>query len=264
LEILDGGRRIAVLSFDAGLAGDDELLDLIAVQTRDALRRIRVTEQLANSRSRIALAAAQERARIERDLHDGPQQRLIALRVRLSIIEERLSNDAGAGERALHELGPEIDLALDELRALAQGIYPSALADYGLEAALRALALRSPVLVRVAAQGSLRHAADVESALYFTCVEALQNAIKHAHGATGVWISLREDRTLSLEVRDDGPGFVPRPAGFSRGLRNMADRMEAVGGRLTIDSEPGHGTSVVATVAPGPARAKPPKITCDG
>ena len=165
--------------------------------------------------------------------------------------EELLSTDPQAAGRALHDVGSDLDLALEELRALAHGIYPSALADYGLEAALRGLALSSALPVRVTSRFLRRHALEIESALYFTCLEALQNAIKHAEGASGVWISLRQNRALALEVRDDGAGFVPQPRPFGRGLGNMADRMEAVGGRLTIDSEPGHGTCLVATVPVG-------------
>ena len=248
LEISDGGTPVAVLSFDAALGGDDELVDAIATQTRDALKRLRVTGQLERSRSRIAVAAAEERARIERDLHDGAQQRLIALRIKLSIADELLRTDRPAGERAVQQLGSELDLALEDVCALARGIYPSALADHGLEAALRGLELHSPLPVSVSSRRVTRHSPVIESALYFTCVEALQNATKHARGASGVWISLCQSPTLSLEVRDDGSGFVPRPAGFGRGLRNMADRMEAVGGQLTIDSEPGRGTRVLATI----------------
>jgi signal transduction histidine kinase len=218
------------------------------LETNDG--KLRVSE-LARSRGRIAVAAAHERARIERDLHDGAQQRLIALRIKLSVVEELLSTDREAGARVVRELGPELDLAIEELRALAHGIFPSALADHGLEAALRGLATTSPMPVSVTARQLRRRTPEIESALYFMCVEALQNAVKHADGASGVWISLRDDQALAVEIRDDGSGFVPQKAGFSRGLRNMADRIEAVGGQLTIDSQPGRGTRLIASVALG-------------
>jgi signal transduction histidine kinase len=255
LRIDDAGSPAALLEFDDALCADDELLDAVASQTRAALHRMRVTAELASSlaelarsRTRIAAAATRERARIERDLHDGAQQRLIALRIRLSIAEELLGTDPGAALGKVRELGPEIDRALDDVRALAHGIYPSALTDHGLAAALRSVVRDAPLPVQLRAEGVRRHAPEVESALYFTCVEALQNAAKHASGASGVWISLREGDALSLEVRDDGAGFIPPAAEAAGGLRNMADRIEAAGGRLTVDAAPGRGTRVVATI----------------
>jgi signal transduction histidine kinase len=256
LQIDDGGAPVALLAFDEALCADDDLLDAVATQTRATLRRVRVTAELEaslaeleRSRRRLVTAAAQERARIERDLHDGAQQRLIALRIKLSIAEDLLPADPEEGARQLHELGPEIEVALDEMRALAHGIYPPVLADHGLEDALRNAVGASPLPVHLTASGITRHTPAVEIAVYFTCLEALQNAAKHARGATGVWVSLREADALVVEVRDDGAGFRPPPGGFGGGLGNMADRMAAVGGTVTIDSTPGRGTRVVASVA---------------
>ena len=194
--------------------------------------------QLEESRMRIARAADLERSRIERDLHDGAQQRLIGLRIKLSIAEELEDPSA-----VLPELGAEVELALEELRSLAHGVYPSLLADRGLGDALRALAAELPLPVNLAVAEIARKAPEVETAVYFACREAAQNALKH--GSRELWITLTEQ---SFEVRDDGPGFTPPTGAFNGGLRNMRDRIEAVGGQLTIDSAPGKGTRVRGVV----------------
>jgi signal transduction histidine kinase len=193
--------------------------------------------QLEESRMRIARAADLERSRIERDLHDGAQQRLIGLRIKLSIAEE-LSDPAPV----LRELGTEVELALEELRQLAHGVYPSLLSDRGLGDALRALAAELPLPVHLAVADIERKPPEVETAVYFACREAAQNVLKH--GASQLWIVLTEQ---GFEVRDDGPGFIPT-GHVQGGLRNMRDRIEAIGGELTIDSAPGRGTRVRGVV----------------
>jgi signal transduction histidine kinase len=255
------GAPAVALVHDAGLRSDDELLTAVASLVlgavrhhNDSLRLASALRQLDQSRRRIAEAADRERARIERDLHDGAQQRLMALRIRLSLAEELLTVEPAAGITAVHELGEEVERTLDELRSLAHGVYPAVLNDRGLSDALRSVAAATPIPVHVYTQGLTRHSMQIETALYFTCVEALQNAIKHASGATGVWISLAQDDVLTLEVRDDGVGFTPpqEPAGDNSdhaGLRNMRDRLEAVGGQLTIDAAPGRGTRVIGRLA---------------
>jgi signal transduction histidine kinase len=215
-------------------------LALLAAAAGVLLVRRRYEEllrELEESRMRIARAADLERSRIERDLHDGAQQRLIGLRIKLSIAEE-LDNPAPA----LRELGDEVERALEELRQLAHGVYPSLLSDRGLGAALRALAAELPLPVQLAVADIERRPPEVETAVYFACREAAQNALKH--GARELWITLTEQ---GFEVRDDGPGFVPA-AHLNGGLRNMRDRIEAVGGRLTIDSAPGRGTRIRGAV----------------
>jgi signal transduction histidine kinase len=208
----------------------------------------RAMTELDESRRRIAEAADLERARIERDLHDGAQQRLVALRIRLGLAEELLTSNPGVGVQVVHELGFEAERALDELRSLAHGVYPPMLTDRGLPDALRSAAAQAPMHVHVVALGVSRHPIEIESAVYFTCVEALQNALKHAGSATGVWIRLSQTHgRLRFEVRDDGPGFRLEDHD-GRGLRNMHDRIEAIGGDLTIDAKPGHGTRGIASV----------------
>jgi signal transduction histidine kinase len=251
----DDGREEVALVHDIALLDDQELLDGVGDMVLAGWRRERLTTDLGeamtdleNSRRRIAEAADQERARIERDLHDGAQQRLVALRIRLGIAEELLTTDPGAGAQELHELGFEAERALEELRSLAHGVYPPLLTERGVPEALRSVAAHAPIPVHVVAPGVTRHRIEIESAVYFTCVEALQNAVKHAGGATGVWIMLAQTHTrLRFEVRDDGPGFILGDHD-GRGLRNMHDRIEALGGDLTIDTQPGRGTSVIGSV----------------
>jgi signal transduction histidine kinase len=251
----DGRRRNVALVHDVALLDDRELLDAVSGMVLAGWRQEQLTGELRRamtdlqeSRHRIAEAADVERARIERDLHDGAQQRLIALRIRLGLAEELLTADPATGVEVLRELGDQAEAALDELRSIAHGVYPPLLADRGLTDALRSVGLQAPLPVHVAAAGVTRQPIEIESATYFTCVEAAQNALKHADGATAVWIELRQttDR-LRLEVRDDGRGFDP--AGVDgNGLRNMNDRIEALGGRLAVESEPGRGTRVSGSI----------------
>ena len=248
------GPDEVMLLHDAALRDDQDLVDgagaiVLAGSRHQALESELATAMgdLEDSRWRIAEAADLERARIERDLHDGAQQRLIALRLSLALAEEDLGTNPAAALERLHELGHEAEDALEELRSLAQGVYPSLLADRGLEDALKSLAGSGPVPVHVVAVGLTRHATEIESAVYFTCVEALQNAMKHA-GADAIWIRLNQTpHRLGFEVRDDGAGFAPDRHG-GRGLRNMRDRIEAIRGRLAIDAAPGRGTVVAGSI----------------
>jgi signal transduction histidine kinase len=252
------GAAAVALVHDPELRQDAELLTAVSALVRATVRHHGVTTRLATtlrqleqSRRRIAEAADSERARIERDLHDGAQQRLMMLRIRLSLAEELLRDDPAAGAAAVHELGAEAERTLEELRSLAHGVYPAILHDRGIEQALRSLAIESPLPVHLQTRRLTRLPMEIETAVYFTCLEAVQNAIKHAPTASGIWITVNNADVLTFEVRDDGPGFTPvHGEGRSRtdGLRNMRDRLEAVGGRLTIDTAPGHGTRVIGSV----------------
>jgi signal transduction histidine kinase len=207
---------------------------------------------LRASQARILGAADDERRRIERDLHDGGQQRLVALRIRLELAEEVMGQDPVQARSLLHRLGREVDTAIDELRSLAAGVYPSLLAARGLSDAIRSAALQSPIPARVAVDGNDRYPEEIETAAYFCCIEALQNVAKHALDASSVSVSLRRNGDLRFEVRDDGAGFEVEDADRGQGLMNMRDRMAAVGGKLEIRSSPGAGTEVVGTI-PVPA-----------
>ena len=240
---------------------DVELLATVARESALALRNIRLeaelrerlgqieeqAEELRNSRQRLVTAQDHERRRIERDLHDGAQQQLVALAARL-----RQAARAGgpAIDPAFESLADQAEEAVFALQELGRGIYPSLLADLGLHAALQAHAARLPENVRVEV-GPLVHGRrlepELEAALYFVGLEAMTNAVKHAPGAH-IIVSLRADRrrrTVTLEVHDDGPGI---PTGVSRGsgLQNMADRINALGGELSVESVPGRGTWVRA------------------
>ncbi|HZB05017.1 MAG TPA: histidine kinase [Thermoleophilaceae bacterium] len=256
----DDGRHHAAMVHDVALLDDRELLDGVSGMVLAGWRHEqlaadlgRAMSDLDDSRRRIAEAADVERARIERDLHDGAQQRLVALRIRLGITEDLLKTDPRAGAMEIHELGFEAERALEELRSLAHGVYPPLLTDRGLADALRVVAAQAPIPVHLSAAAVRRYPIEIESAVYFTCAEALQNALKHAGGVTGVWVELRETPgTLHFEVRDDGRGFSPSDHD-GRGLRNMHDRIEAIGGNLTVDSTRGYGTRVSGSVSePGP------------
>jgi signal transduction histidine kinase len=248
--IEDEDGAVAALVHDPGL-DNEELLRAVEALILATVHHERVVSTLATSlqelevsRKRIARAADMERSRIERDLHDGAQQRLIGMRIKLSLAEELSRTDPAAGADAVHQLGDEIELTLEELRSLAHGVYPSLLSDRGLKDSLRSVLAQSPLPARLMARGVTRHPAEIETAVYYTCMEALQNSIKHGAGASGVWVGIRQNHDLRFEVRDDGIGFVPPNGDFNGGLRNMRDRIEAVGGHLTIDSAPGHGTRI--------------------
>ena len=257
-EIADDGRLVAAIVHDAALENDRAFADAAtsyALMTLDNHRLSAQTSSLVRavreSRARIQVAADDERRRIERDLHDGAQQRLVALRIKLELAAERTGNGhpSGAADAAvLRRLGSDVEDALEEVRSLARGIYPASLADRGLVEGLRAAALRNPLPTTVLAAGVRRHSREVETAAYFCCLEALQNAAKHAKGASATVIELSENSSLRMEVRDDGAGFDPAQVVGGVGFTSMRDRLAAVGGELTITSTPGRGTRVTATI----------------
>jgi signal transduction histidine kinase len=214
----------------------------LVAQVTSSLREVQ------DSRARIVASADAERRRIERDLHDGAQQRLVALRIKLGLAEEALLEDPGRSRELLHEIGEETVEALEDVRSLAHGVYPALLMQRGLRDALRDAALRSPVRVRVDAVGIGRYPPEVESAVYFCCMEAMQNAVKHGVGASQIAIALSDDGRLRFEVRDDGSGFDVAGTPPGAGLANMRDRIAAVGGSLSYRSQVGKGTQVVGVV----------------
>jgi signal transduction histidine kinase len=239
-------RRLAVMVRNRAL--DDALQATLA-----DLRRSNA--ELRASRARLVATADAERQRIERDLHDGAQQHLVALAVGLRLVRDGLADggtDAGTAE-LLDELDRGVREAVDELRTLAQGIYPPLLRDAGLAEALRAVAKRSPLTVTVHADGLGRYPEEVEAAVYFCCLEALQNAAKHAPGATAAVELAADAERLRFTVADSG---TPAAASFTpgTGMQNMADRVGALGGTVTWHAEPGTGTTVTG-LAPLNGRA---------
>ena len=232
---------------------DDERLAIEREAHRAELRRLRtlnlrLTQELRDSRARIMSAAVQERQRIERDLHDGAQQLLVAAQVRIGLARALIAGDPSRGHDLLDLADADLQHALDELRLLAHGVYPAILSDRGIGPALREAARRCPLDVTIESDGTERYPPEIESAVYFCCLESLQNAVKHATGATGASIRLTAGADLAFDVRDDGAGFVPRAAKMGSGLTNMRDRLAAVDGYLELRSALGRGTSVIGTI----------------
>jgi signal transduction histidine kinase len=199
--------------------------------------------EVQRSRANIAATAERERKRIERDLHDGAQQRLVALRIELELAEEVIRDDPAAGVTRIHELGFMVDEALDELRSLAHGVYPTLLAQRGIADAVRAAAAQSAIPVTIDVRDLARYAPEVESTVYFCICEALQNANKHARGAHRIVVRLdgHDSARLRFSIHDDGPGL--EAAQHGAGLTNMHDRQAAVGGQLDVTSSR-RGTTV--------------------
>jgi signal transduction histidine kinase len=196
------------------------------------------------SRRRLVTAADEERRRLERDLHDGAQQHLVALAV---LIQLARNAERTTYQPLLTEASGLVENAIAEIRRLAHGIYPPSLVSGGLPHALSAVAAHAPVAMHLDLPDLQRYPASVEAALYFCCSEALQNAAKHGGPGTTVTISARvEAQTLTLTISDTGRGFEPTTSGT--GLANMTDRVSAIGGRLTIDTAPGRGTRIIAVV----------------
>jgi signal transduction histidine kinase len=220
----------------------------LAAQAGLVLRNVRLIEELRASRQRLVAAQDEERRRLERNIHDGAQQQLVALGVKLRLADSLIDRDPGKAHEMMSQLQQETASTIDDLRDLARGIYPPLLADRGLEAALEAQARKSATPVVVTSEGIGRYGQDVEAAVYFSCLEALQNVAKYA-SASGATIELAQrNGSLEFAVTDDGKGFDPASAGRGSGLQGMADRLDAIGGELTVESTPGSGTTVRGTV----------------
>lgn len=214
-----------------------------------ALESAEAHEQLTASRARIVEASVAERRRLERNLHDGAQQRLVTLAVNLRIAQECLREDPAAAEAMLAVAGEDLKLALEELRELARGLHPAVLSDRGLEPALQSLASRAPFPVEIAGVPTLRLDDGVEAAVYYVVAESLTNAAKHA-GASEARVALSTtDDAVVVEIGDNGSGGATIERGS--GLRGLADRIEALGGRLDLESPSGAGTVVRATLPLG-------------
>jgi signal transduction histidine kinase len=243
-------RLLDDLLTSAGLALRNLML------TADLQRRIRETversAELRSSRQRIVASSDAARRRLERDIHDGAQQHLVALTVHLGLAATVAGRDPDRAAALVRELRPAAETALATLEELSLGVYPRLLADCGLAAALTAAWSTSPVPVELVDGTRRRFPAEVESAAYFCCLEAGQNAMKHAH-PTRVQVRLSADQgALCLEVLDDGTGFDAAPQAEGAGLANMRDRVESLGGALVVDSRPGAGTLVSSRI-PVPA-----------
>jgi len=187
--------------------------------------------------------------RIERDLHDGAQQHLVALEANLGAVRALMDSDPDQAQAILGELRSAVQEAMQDFRDLAHGIYPPLLQDRGLSEALANAARRTSIPTRLKADTQRRYEPEIETTIYFCCLEALQNVGKHAGEAASATIRLYEDEdALLFEVADDGPGLDPARTTFGTGLTNMRDRLEAIGGDLRIESTLGRGTRVVGTI----------------
>jgi signal transduction histidine kinase len=250
-QVAEDGQPPAVIIHDPGL---DELPGVAEVAVaayrlslqngRSEARLGALIRELRQSRERVVRAADAERRRIERELHDGPQQRLAALQLKLALLFDQATPD----KSVLRQLELEAESALDELRALVHRIYPPVLADRGLVEALKAMALMAAIPTRIDAQDIGRLAPHIESTIYFCCNEAVQNAAKHAGPRATVLIRLRDrGGRLIFEARDAGAGFDPCLMASGTGLTTMRDRVAAAGGVLEVHSEPGAGTSIIGS-----------------
>jgi signal transduction histidine kinase len=246
----DDGRSVAALVHDPALNDEPALLDAVSAAAAIALRNGRLqaqllanAEELRGSRARIVAAEQRERQRLERDLHDGAQQRLLALSLNLGLLQTRVGGDPAA-TALLSAARTEIAVSLTELRDLAHGLYPAALTAHGLEVALESLAARGPVPVRLRVDMDGRVAEAIEIAAYYVTCESLANVGKHA-GATAATVSVRQpDGWTVIEVADDGVGGADSECGT--GLRGLADRVETLGGRFQVRTPAGGGTLVLA------------------
>jgi signal transduction histidine kinase len=215
--------------------------------------------QLTASRARIVSAADQARRRIERDLHDGAQQRLVSMALQLQAAQEAVPPEADDLAAQLDDVAAEATSALDELRELARGIHPAILAESGLPSALRTLARRSTVPVELDVQADRRLPEPIEIAAYYLVAESLTNVAKHAHASTvHVEVNIADGAAgdvLRVRVRDDGRGGANLAGGS--GLVGLGDRVEALGGRFWVQTAPGKGTTVQAELPLGTARRHP-------
>jgi signal transduction histidine kinase len=247
------GRPIAALIHDPSLLEDPTLLEAVGAATRLALENARLQaelraqlEEVRASRARILAAGDEERRRLERDLHDGAQQRLLATRLALQLVRDHADGRNADTAALLDEADAEVQGALEDIRALARGLHPAILSEDGLAAALGTLSRRSPIPLEVTRVPAVRLPAAVETAAYFLAAEALANAVKHAAASrVRIDIQARNGRAV-VRVDDDGiGGAAPSPGG---GLSGLRDRIEALGGRLAVSSPPGGGTQLRAEI----------------
>jgi signal transduction histidine kinase len=232
----------------------EKLIGDLASQAGLVLRNVRLIEELRAYRQRLVAAQDEERRKIERNLHDGAQQQLVALAVKqwLVTLGRRDPEKAAA---MMEELQADTTEALGNLRDLARGIYPPLLADQGLASALDAQARKAAVPVTVESDGIGRYPQQAETAVYFCCLEALQNVAKYVHASRAVVRLFEQDGQLTFAVEDDGDGFDPARTSLGTGVQVMIDRLDALGGTLEVRSEPGRDRHWVSRS--GPSRASP-------
>ena len=256
VEVRDRGELLGALSVamppsEPMNPSKERLVRDLASQAGLVLRNVRLVEELRASQRRLVTAQDQERRRLERNIHDGAQQQLVALSVKTRLARDLTARDPAKVAEMLTQIDAEIQTALGDLRDLARGIYPPLLIDEGLGAALDAQARRSLVPTTIRADGLGRYAPEVEAAVYFSCLEALQNVAKYAEANSATVILAQSNGHLTFEVVDDGRGFDPAAERTGTGLQGIADRLGALHGEVTIRSEPGAGTRVRGRIEVG-------------
>ena len=253
--VKQNGEQIAALIYDAGLGDEPELVEAVSAAAGIALENGRLEaelrarlQELQGSRSRVVEAQQNERRRLERNLHDGAQQRLVALALELGLLAEKANNDPATRERLKRARG-EVAESLDELRDIARGLHPAVVSGHGLAIALESLAAATPLEVHLKTDGLPRLPEQLEVAAYYVVSESLTNAAKHAQADTvTVEVGVTTD-TLIVEIVDDGIGGADSERGT--GLRGLADRIEALNGHLRVWSSVGKGTRVRAEIPCG-------------
>jgi signal transduction histidine kinase len=244
------GRRVAALIHDPALTYEPELLEVVCAAADVALERTRLqtelesrVQELASSRARLVEAGDEARRQIERDLHDGAQQRLVSLAIALRVTEDRITQDPETAKTLVAAARKELTESLAELRELARGIHPAVL-EHGLDTALQSLAMRATIPVQVSCELDVRLPAAVELAAYFVVSEGLTNIAKYAQASAATVHVARRGENAVIGVSDDGIGGADGAHGS--GLRGLSDRVEALGGQLEVHSPPGGGTVLTA------------------
>ena len=250
-----GAIAVSVPAADPLTPEQERMLSELAVQAGLVLRNVGLTaelrarlEELQRSRERLVAAQDEERRRIERNLHDGAQQQLIALAVKSRLAHQLAARDPAKSGELLSDIQRDAEAALEDLRDLARGIYPPLLADQGLGAALEAQARKASIPVTIEVIDGARYPQAIEAAVYFCCLEALNNVAKYAEASRAIVRIARDDGWLRFEVEDDGRGFDIGSTTHGTGLQGMADRLDALGGRFEVITTPGVGTTVAGTV----------------
>jgi len=253
VDVLHQGEKLGELSVEMTAAdpmdpSKDKLIRDLAAQAGLVLRNVRLIEDLRASRQRLVAAQDDERRRIERNLHDGVQQQLVALQVQLRLLGTLAGRDPERTSAMAATLQDRAAEALEDLRDLARGIYPPLLADQGLAAALTAQARKAVVPTTVTPSTIDRFPQEIEAAVYFCALEAMNNVAKYADASAATITLARADGTLRFTVSDDGAGFDPTVTSYGTGLQGMADRLDAIGGSLRVTSTPGEGTTITGSV----------------
>ena len=243
-----GALSIAKKPGESIKPAEEKLVRDLAAQVGLVMRNVRLIEELRASRQRLVAAQDEARRRLERNLHDGAQQQLVALSVQLRLLEQMVGRDADKERVLAASLQVATTEAIEQLRDLARGIYPPLLADKGLVSALEAQARKTPVPTTVRSEGIGRYPQDTEAAIYFCVLEALNNVAKYSDATAADVVLVQSNGNLTFRVSDDGVGFDPARTGYGTGLQGMADRLDAIGGDLRIDSASGRGTTVEGRV----------------